>query len=245
MITTDNTKDRPDTSLKANFGFWNSAASCESFLSFLKFPKCVAEVASPETHYDSGSASQFSSDRLLDFVKKLRQVSSENGPRISFQWFTGQIWFSIFQNFAFHSRSIHKLNFEMNTPMADSAFATRRNVPVCCLNLHLFGVLFELPECRDFFCTPFSPQIERRFEARLFRQKRHIPIGNRRSTPKGTEIPWMMLQHGDFFDDPTVSAASVLRECLTADEELGGSFSVFKIICPCPRCRDRFLGARS
>ena len=34
-----------------------------------------------------------------------------------------------------------------------------------------------------------------------------------------------MLQHGDFFDDPAVAAASVLHECLAADEVLVGSFS--------------------
>ena len=35
----------------------------------------------------------------------------------------------------------------------------------------------------------------------------------------------MMLQHVDFFNDPAVAAASVLRECLAAAEELLGSFS--------------------
>ena len=35
----------------------------------------------------------------------------------------------------------------------------------------------------------------------------------------------MMLQHGEKFEDPSVAAASVLHECLPADEELRGSFS--------------------
>ena len=39
----------------------------------------------------------------------------------------------------------------------------------------------------------------------------------------------LMLQHGDFFDDPYVAAASVLREGIVADEEFRGSLS-YKIV---------------
>ena len=38
-------------------------------------------------------------------------------------------------------------------------------------------------------------------------------------------MPKMMLHQGDFFDDSAVPAASVLHECLAADEELRGSSS--------------------
>ena len=38
-------------------------------------------------------------------------------------------------------------------------------------------------------------------------------------------MPVLMLQHGDFFDDPSVAAASVLREGCADVEEFRGSFS--------------------
>ena len=67
-----------------------------------------------------------------------------------------------------------------------------------------------------------------RFElygTRLFRQKRHNPNETRRSTAEKAKMPEKMLQHRDSFDDPAVPAASVLRECLPADEEPLGPFS--------------------
>ena len=38
-------------------------------------------------------------------------------------------------------------------------------------------------------------------------------------------MPALMLQHGDFFDDHSVAAASVLRESFADVEEFRGSFS--------------------
>ena len=42
-------------------------------------------------------------------------------------------------------------------------------------------------------------------------------------------MPKMMLHQGDFFDDSPAASASVLHECLAADEELRGSSS-FNIV---------------
>ena len=35
----------------------------------------------------------------------------------------------------FHNQSLHKLKFEMHTPIVESAVGPRRNLPVCCVNL--------------------------------------------------------------------------------------------------------------
>ena len=67
-----------------------------------------------------------------------------------------------------------------------------------------------------------------RFElngTRLFRQKRHNPLQTRRSTAEKTEMPEMMLQQRDLFDDPAIVAVSVLRQFLAADEDPLGPFS--------------------
>ena len=69
-----------------------------------------------------------------------------------------------------------------------------------------------------------------RFElygTRLFRLKRHNPLRTRRSTAEKTEMPEMMLQHRDFFDDPAVAALTILRECLAADEDPLDSFFLY------------------
>ena len=68
-------------------------------------------------------------------------------------------------------------------------------------------------------------------------------------------MPVLMLQHGDFFDDPSVAAASVLREGLTVDEVFRVFFFLyhrlrflttwFCKICPDSCWRDRPLGTRS
>ena len=92
----------------------------------------------------------------------------------------------------FHSQSLHKVNFEMNTPSVDSAVGPRRNLLICCVSLLFFGVLPQRPECREFY-TPSSPQLEMRpppfMELVFIRQKRHTPLGTRRSTAQKTAMP--------------------------------------------------------
>ena len=89
---------------------------------------------------------------------KLRQVAASNEPIFVDvdSLFSVILATNIILDFAIfvcHGRWHHKLNFEMNTPIADSAVGPRRNVPVCCLNRLFFGVLLQLPECRDFSCS--------------------------------------------------------------------------------------------
>ena len=85
---------------------------------------------------------------------------------------------------------------------------------------------------RDFFELQSSPQLESRTSpsglcgTRFVRHKCHMPsLGIRRATAPTTEMPVLMLQHGDFFDYRFVAAASVLGEGFAAGGELRGSFS--------------------
>ena len=56
------------------------------------------------------------------------------------------------------------------------------------------------------------------YGTRLLRPKRHVPLA-RRSTAWKTEMPIMMFEHRDFSGDAHVADASVIHECLAADED--------------------------
>ena len=96
-------------------------------------------------------------------------------------------------------------------------------------------------------------------------RKCHIPsLGPRHSTAQKTEMQVLMLQHGNFYENLAVAAATVPRESFAADEKLRDSFllvispnisgdmvsfelhpSLGEHLCPRSRCRIRSVGVWS